>query len=185
MAINRALKQYQNKSLLEFAYVDKSSKKCIFISHKSEDKEKAIAIGQYILNHSNIDVYLDINDDGLQGAVKNSNDKKIVMHIERALSVSTHLLCLITDKTEKSWWVPYEIGFAKKAYKSLASLRLKGVEDIPSFLKIEKVLMGTNSFNNYLKEISDEEIHCLNENSNLIPYYAANHPLDNYLDWNE
>lgn len=174
MAINRA-----NPSIYESYSYKNYDKPCIFISHKSEDKGKAINIGNYIINAYDIDIYLDIYDSGLQIAALNDDHKAIVNHIHKAINYSTHLMCLISDMTSTSWWVPYEIGYAKKSNREISSLKLKNINDVPSFLKIETVLMGTKSLNEYLKKIGINKI--INEN---YEYYKSNHPLFNYLNWN-
>lgn len=181
MAINRALSQYFKKSLSEFASLYNSSKSCIFISHKSDDLEAAKKIGDYILNYANIDIYLDCKDGGLLTAVNNNDDEKIVTSIENGLRESTNLLCLISDKTYTSWWVPYEIGIVKSTEKDIASLKLKNIDDVPSFLKIENVLLGTKSLNQYLKAIMDTQL--LVETAKLPANTQSPHPLDNYLEW--
>ena len=85
-----------------------------------------------------MDIYLDLNDEGLQQATREQNVFKIVSHIEKALTTSTNILVLVTEKTKESWWVPYEIGYAKKGKKDIASLLLKNVYDFPDYLEIEK-----------------------------------------------
>lgn len=174
MAINRASKTYFNKKIVEFASIPGSSPSCIFISYKSEDKDKASRIGDYIQEFAKIDIYLDSNDDGLQGAVTRGDDINIVKFIEKGISTSTHILCLISDKTNVSWWVPYEIGFAKKSNIQIASMKLKTAEDLPSFLKIEKQIFSIFQFNDYLKSIKGTSQE-LNEE-------YAKHPLLNYVE---
>ncbi len=176
MARNRANDYAEFSNILESARLDTTY--CIFISHKQEDSEAAKKIADYIIERAGVDVYLDQNDYGLQHAVRWGNDEQIVRYIERGLNKSTHLLCLISDKTKESWWVPYEVGYAKSSQKDILSLKLKNVTDIPSFLKIEKVLSGTRSLNSYLENIR-------NPYNYLISYSESKHPLDNYLNWKE
>lgn len=128
------------------------NKKCIFISHKSEDKYAAQCIGEFLKN-AGLDIYLDINDTELQQATNEQNAAEIVNHIEEALSISTSILVLITENTKESWWVPYEIGYAKKGKKDIASLLLKNVDDFPDYLKIEKTLRGLEDLKKYLQEL--------------------------------
>lgn len=132
------------------------SKKCVFISHKSEDIEAAKALSELITSKG-IDVYLDINDSGLQRATRENDAQKIVNCIEKALSVSSHILVLVTNKTKQSWWVPYEIGYSKKGKKQIASILLKDVTDFPDFLQIEKKLRGLNDLKNYIREINSDQ----------------------------
>lgn len=174
MAINRADRIFFNKRVYEFASIPESTTSCIFISHKSEDKEKAIKIGDYIKAVAKIDIYLDINDDGLQGAISRGDDHSIVKYIEKGLDTSTHILCLISNRTNISWWVPYEIGFAKKSSMHIASIKLKTADDLPSFLKIEQQIYSIYQFNDYLKSIKDS--------SQRLNEEYSTHPLITYMD---
>lgn len=56
---------------------------------------------------ADVNIYLDTNDCELKEAVSSANDKKIVDSIKTGLQYSSHLLCLISDKTKLSWGVPY------------------------------------------------------------------------------
>lgn len=126
---------------------------CVFLSHKKEDKKAAIAIGQYLTDVVGVNIYLDINDAELQEATREANDKKIVERIKKGLNASTHLLCLISESTKLSWWVPYEIGLADAKEKNIASMKLKGIEDVPSYLKIHKTLYNVEEFLRYASKL--------------------------------
>lgn len=123
---------------------------CVFISHKKEDEDAAIAIGNYLTDTAGINIYLDTQDCILKEAVSSENDRQIVESIQKGLTYSSHLLCLVSDKTKLSWWVPYEIGFADKQGIHIAALKLKDVDDIPSYLKIKKTLFNTEEFLQYI-----------------------------------
>ena len=127
---------------------------CVFISHKKEDQKAALAIGNYLNNVVGIDTYLDINDCELTEAVSCENDQRIVDTIKKGLTGSTHLLCLVSDKTRLSWWVPYEIGFAEKQDIDIAVLKLKGIDDIPSYLKIKNTMLTLDDFLKYVSGLS-------------------------------
>jgi hypothetical protein len=147
--VNRALNSVsKNFSLYESAESRNKIRKCVFISHKYEDKVAARRIGKFIMNDLDLDIYLDENDEDLQKAIENEDDKSITLAINKGIEESTHLLCVISDSTKFSWWVPYEIEYAKKHGTDIATLRLKGTPKIPSFLTIE------NSLNNF-RELSD------------------------------
>jgi hypothetical protein len=151
--INRAKKHeiYENANLL---------KSCVFISHKYEDLRAAKEIAACIMD-AGIDIYLDDNDNGLQSAVKNNNSYRIVECIENALMASTHILVLVTENTRESWWVPYEVGYAKKGTKEIASILMKDVDEFPDYLKIEKTMTGYEGFLDYINDI--EHLHSIFE----------------------
>ena len=147
------------KNLAEISSSDRtlfsySKKKCVFISHKKEDEAVAVEIGKYLTEIADVNIYLDLHDCILQEAVSEEKKKKIVESIHKALEISTHLLCIVSDKTKTSWWVPYEIGYATKKEINIASLQLKNVEDIPSYLKIKKVLKTTDEFIQHISKIN-------------------------------
>jgi len=97
--INRAL--VENRRLAKVH--DSASKPCIFLSHISVDKTAAIAIGDYITKRGDIDIYLDINDRELQEAARAGNAEGITRFIEQGLSNSSHIMCLVSANTAKSW----------------------------------------------------------------------------------
>ena len=84
--------------------------------------------------------------------------------INDGLSVSTHLLCLISEKTRLSWWVPYEIGIASSKKMPIASLKLKSIDDVPSFLKTETVLNNIPEFLTTQKHLNLTAVFYLKDN---------------------
>ena len=118
----------------------KGDKPCIFISHKKEDQHIAIELGDFLTKKLDVDIYLDIFDAELQEAVSVENDAKIVDSITNGLKLSDILLCVISDKTRLSWWVPYEIGIAENSGLKIASIRTKEIDDFPSFLKTKRTI---------------------------------------------
>jgi hypothetical protein len=178
--INRAL--YENRSVAKVARL--ANVPCIFLSHISVDKSTALAIGEYIRRNGDIDIYLDIHDQDLQVAVNNDDAVSITRFIEKGLSDSTHIMCLASAQTVRSWWVPYELGFAKNAGAHLSTLKLKDVE-LPEYLKISEIIRGIESLNEYLMRIrialAKSASRSLTET--LIKHTSV-HPLDNYLNWN-
>lgn len=155
----------------------------VFLSHKSEDKDYVEQIGEYIMS-AGIDIYLDKYDPALQRADSVGDDKKVTECIQEGISRSTHILCIISEKTKNSWWVPYEIGYGKKSDKELASLIRKDVTNIPSYLSIEKTITNIDGINDYIKEILRNSSSVQNYSSNLYnnletaSYY---HKLSKYL----
>jgi hypothetical protein len=179
-----------NRALFENRHVAKmqgsANKPCIFLSHISVDKTAVAEIAKYITARGDIDIYLDINDDDLQKAADESNAAAITDFIERGLSTSTHIMCLVSANTVRSWWVPYELGFGKKSGKPLATLKLKDAVNLPAYLEISEIIRGTDSLNKYLTGVKNglrksSATGTLTES--LIRSSAQPHPLDRYLDW--
>lgn len=178
-----------NEMIKRGAVVDKKTP-CVFLSHKGEDKPAVREIGEY-LKSAGINIYLDIDDQGLQQAVIQKNDVAITKSIELGITNSTHLLAVVSEKTKMSWWVSYEVGFGKRNGNGLATLKLKDVSDLPSFLMITVVIEGITGLNGYLKSLSS----LIQEQSDRFTYAArtaidgnvllssriSDHPLSKYL----
>ncbi len=183
---NRALLTRVTASFSE-AETRKHQRPCIFLSHISIDKQTAITIGNYIMESGDIDIYLDVYDEKLQQAANTGNPVMVTQFIEKGLEQSTHIMCIVSKSTVQSWWVPYELGFGKRAYKELSTLALKDAEYLPEYLSIGVVIKGTMSLNEYLKKVANSKsltgasFYAMNEH--LIPHSQSNHPLDNYLNW--
>ena len=141
---------------------------CVFISHKKEDEQAAIDIGKFLMEVVGVNIYLDILDEDLQAATQTENDRLVVDSIKEGLECSTHLLCLISDKTRLSWWVPYEIGIADDKNLSIASLKLKSIDDIPSFLKIHPAFYNVDEFIRNAVSYNPLRTIFFNENYNRI-----------------
>lgn len=152
--INRALLSEDRRIIFENCVASKEEKgKCVFISHKSSDIDAAQQVAEYIMGNG-IDVYLDKLDAGLQKATRENDAQGIVNSINRALMCSTDILVLVSNQTQASWWVPYEVGYAKKGNKEIASALLTGnVNGFPDYLKIERMIKGASDFKNYVLEI--------------------------------
>lgn len=179
-----------NRALTESRVLAKSNESagrpCIFLSHISVDKRSAIEIGNYITARGDIDIYLDINDYALQMAAQANDAARVTEFIEKGLSHSSHIMCLVSANTVNSWWVPYELGFAKKAAKHLATLKLKGDASLPDFLKMSEIILGTKGLNEYLTLVRrglQNSASFLPLTESLMKHTASPHPLDQYLDW--
>lgn len=154
---------------------------CIFLSHKSDDKAAVQNIAEYIQVEKKIDVYFDINDAALQKAVKDDDHTLITKFIEVGIQSSTHLMTFISEKTKNSWWVPYEVGFAKRSNKNLSTLELKDAY-APPFLKITRILKNTKDLDEYLDEINNRHIAHRRATTLLYEHNSqSNHALSAFL----
>ena len=172
---------------------------CIFLAHLSDEKGEVYKVAEYI-NGAGLNVYLDAEDPDLQTAVLEGNDREVTRFIERGITSSSHLLAFLTaDTMTRTWWVPFEIGFAKRDRKKLACLKLKGVDfgDL-AFLSILKCLEGIGDLNDYLLGVSrvrrsafplrmagNWSQHLLLEGTKggyILNSLSPRHPLEPYLD---
>ena len=96
-----------NRALLENRQLAKASAylghPCVFLSHISVDNPAVERIADYITQYGDIDIYLDGNDDDLQRAANRGDAAAVTEFIERGLSNCTHILCLVSASTVRSW----------------------------------------------------------------------------------
>ena len=169
---------------------------CIFLSHRSSDKAAVILIGEYITN-AGINIYMDINDTDLQAAVAGNDHVAITLFIERGINSSTDLMAFVSKETFHSYWVPYEIGFGKRAGKNLCSLRLNDTPKLPSYLNIVRRIDGIRDLKKYLKDVKkrEHESHLFSgtrgylallteevETDDALENFSRSYSLRNYLD---
>ena len=74
----------------------------------------------------------------------------------------------------------YEIGYAKKGKKDIASLLLKNVDDFPDYLEIEKKLKGLEDLKKYSQELVEFTSLYENASSNIIDHQLERNLL-NYI----
>ena len=130
------------------------SKICFFISHKEEDTEAAIELGNHIMEDFGYNIYLDVYDKTLQNADKNNDVEGVVNAIHQSIQYASHLICIISEKSKNSWWIPYEIGFAKANNVKTSSLKIKQTEYLPSYLRINDspVFLTLREIDDYLSK---------------------------------
>jgi hypothetical protein len=86
----------------------------VFISHRTQDDDKAKAIA-YRLGQHNIPCYLDDFDPRLRSS------RQITSLLIDAIHKCTHLMALVTNDTRESWWVPFEIGVARESPRRITT----------------------------------------------------------------
>ena len=160
------LSDREYRSYLNEAVSSDVKRECVFISHKKEDEAAAEAVGKLITEKLGVNIFLDKYNRNLQYATVMNDDKALVKEIQKGLNASSHLLCIISDKTQFSWWVPYEIGYADMLKLCIASVKLKRIDDVPSFLKVHKYIKCASELEDYLFSLSSEPrgFELINEN---------------------
>lgn len=79
----------------------------IFISHQQTDSVLASRLASRLKINHGIASYLDAIDPD----VGKSGDS-LADHVKDELGKCTQLLAVVSAATQKSWWVPWEIGMA-------------------------------------------------------------------------
>ena len=164
---------------------------CVFLSHKNEDKPACREIAKY-LSDAKIDYFLDEEDVYLQRAVGSEDALRITESIKKGISNSSHMLVVVSEKTYKSQWVPFEIGYGHsllvdgtndKLKLSILTLKDLSEKDLPTFMQVGNIVRGTKSLNNFITNISNKLEKSMINEIKLFSHSDSSHPLDNVLNW--
>lgn len=170
---------------------------CVFLSHKKEDKTECRRIAEYFKN-AEVDYYLDELDVALQQAASSGDPSKITESIKKGIRESSHMLVVVSEKTYKSHWVPFEVGYGHAAIVDknldeneevdrirLSILTLKDISEksLPDFMQVGNIIRGTKSLNDYISEITGRLEKSLINESRLFSNSMQKHPLDDVLNW--
>lgn len=163
---------------------------CVFLSHKKDDKPSCRLIAKY-LSEAEIDYYLDEEDSVLQRVVGVDDPYKITNSIKKGISESSHMLVVVSEKTYRSQWVPFEVGYGHsslvdgtedKSKLSILTLKDLSEKELPSFMQVSNILRGTKSLNKYISDISNKLEKSMIYETKLYSHSLLNHPLDDVLN---
>jgi hypothetical protein len=135
----------------------------VFVSHRSTDKPLARALVR-VFEELHLHYWLDENDADLQRAAQlgMTGDAALVHAIERGLRHATWLMGLFTPRTFGSWWVPYEIGFARAQGKqaSFVAQGLRILESIiPEYATICSVYSSVDEIARWAATLAGHDLH--------------------------
>lgn len=119
----------------------------VFISHKDVDSAQALLLKKEFQSLG-VDAYLDV----LDSSIKNGG-KSLTEHIKNQLNNCTDIIVLMSESTNESWWVPFEIGMSAQIDMPTATFmkenivlpsylsywpRLRKIEDIAKYVLVRK-----------------------------------------------
>lgn len=173
----------------------RKNRPCVFISHQHGDKPACRKIAEYIKN-AGLDIFFDEEDEALQVAVQQRDPFKITARIKEGIRESSHMLCAVSKSTEKSRWVPFEIGYGhaelvegeitpeNRDLIKVATVILKdlSMKDLPEYMQVTHVIEDIESLNQYIATLENKTIPEL-INLNLVKSYNNfYHPLKNVME---
>lgn len=134
----------------------------VFISHKKSDRTEAISIASYLKNRG-VTCYVDEFDPSLQ------NTDDITGSIINRVRACSHLMAVVSEKTNDSWWVPFEIGVASEIDKRICSYKIRAVS-LPEYLEKWPILRSQLHLDKFVQHYKNDKTVQLNEGRS----YSAN-----------
>jgi hypothetical protein len=114
----------------------------VFISHRTADDSLAKEIYNRLTQVHGINCFID-------DFMPSTTPEKVTSVILENLNRCTHLMAVLTDNTEGSWWVPYEIGVAEQASRAITSYSNMGCAKLPEYLWHWPVLKGPTGIDRF------------------------------------
>ena len=120
----RGLGSVQMKS-----YAPHTARSDVFLSYQRSDERTAMALASD-LHEFGHDVFIDILDDTLI-----PGDRDLDTALMTAIDNSETMVIIVSDSTQLSWWVPWEIGVSTPSEKPRAMYKPTTSKPLPSFLE--------------------------------------------------
>ena len=135
----------------------------VFLSHRREDKPVVRALSR-LVSAFGIHFWLDEGDADVQRATAlgMAGAAALVHAIERGVRHSTHLIGLLSPRTMGSWWVPYEIGFARAQSKGAIFVALELHDDlasVPEYARVAPVFTSVDEFVRWSASLTGADLH--------------------------
>lgn len=137
----------------------------VFLSHKREDKQETLQIAEYLRSHKII-CYVDVFDPQLQ-----TTDDITKILIDR-IGQCTHLMAIVSENTEKSWWVPFEIGVGTEKDRRITSFQLRNVT-LPDFLTKWPIMKNKVHLDTFIRFYKRDNTVVVTESLDAIGGYTS------------
>jgi hypothetical protein len=150
------------------------------------------------LAKAGIDYFLDEENATLQTAVQAKDANAITENIKEGIRNSSHMLCVVSERTYQSNWVPFEVGYGhaaiidkamalntkdKKLKLSVLTLQDLSEKPLPEFMHVAYIVRGTKSLNEYIAKLLGKGSGRLILENRLFSHSKEGHSLDNILNW--
>lgn len=126
----------------------------VFISHSTRDDALARSVHSQ-LQAKGITCYIDDLD---RAAATLRGTPAVTDLILSRLDGCSHLLAVVTSNTTGSWWVPFEVGVARRAPRAISTFTNRTLQELPEFLREWPVLTGPAAIDEFARLYRSEPI---------------------------
>ena len=116
-------------TVLMKAYTTHNQQSDVFVSYQYKDQDTALTLAKE-LSDRKWDVYIDVHDDTLLPGDSNVDEALV-----EAIGNAATMLIVVSDDTQGSWWVPWEIGVSTPSGKPRALYRPTARQPMPDYLE--------------------------------------------------
>ena len=128
-------------TVLMKAYTTHNQQSDVFVSYQHKDQDAALTLAKE-LSDGKWDVYIDVLDDKLFPGDRNVDEALV-----EAIGNAATMLIVVSDDTQRSWWVPWEIGVSTPSGKPRALYKPTARLPLPDYLeKLERLQSSLAAF---------------------------------------
>lgn len=131
-------------TVLMKAYTTHTEESEVFVSYKNTDRLTALDLAKD-LDQKGRRVFIDVHDDSLMPGQKDLDDALLT-----AIRNSDTMIVVVSDDTQKSWWVPWEIGVSTPFRKPKALYKPQAHRALPAYLKRLRRLRDSSQANSWV-----------------------------------
>ena len=126
--------QRMSGTVLMKAFVPHTEKSEVFLSYQHSDQGTALQLAAD-LDRLGRYVFIDVHDDTLVPGDRDLDDA-----LTTAIANADTMVVVVSDETQGSWWVPWEIGVSTPSRKPRAMYRPLVSRPLPAYLqKLERL----------------------------------------------
>ena len=118
-----------SRTVLTKAYTTHSEISDVFLSYRHTDKATAWDLAHH-LDLLGLRVFIDVHDDTFAPG-QGDLDGALVTAIDN----SNTMIVVVSDKTQGSWWVPWEVGVSTPSGKPKALYKPRANRPLPDYLE--------------------------------------------------
>ena len=115
-------------TVLMKAYTTHNQQSDVFVSYQHNDQATALTLAKEL--SEGWDVYIDVLDDTLL-----PGDSSVDEALVEAIGNVATMLIVVSDATQQSWWVLWEIGVSTPSGKPRALYKPTAKQQLPDYLK--------------------------------------------------
>lgn len=116
----------------------------MFVSYQHSDQDTALELAKD-LDRRGRRVFIDVHDDTLVPGQKDLDDALVT-----AILKSDTMIVVVSDETQKSWWVPWEIGVSTPFHRPKALYKPRAFRALPTYLEKLRRLQDSAEANSWV-----------------------------------
>ena len=131
-------------SVLMKAYTTHTEESDVFVSYQHSDQFTALGLAKD-LDQKGRRVFIDVHDDTLVPGQEDLDDALLT-----AIRKSNTMIVVVSDETQKSWWVPWEIGVSTPFHRPKALFKPQAYRPLPTYLEKLRRLRDSSEANSWV-----------------------------------